>query len=510
MTRTAPTAVGRRILGRWRLFSVVVIVALAGVSCSSTETVIRAETSTTPTAVPADQQPQPTLEPTTEVPTVEAPTAVPEPTVAAPTATPVPQVASPVQLVDGETGRGTISDASEPVLFEFAAQAGDAFNLTVEPLDPTHDVVVDVVDSDQQSIIGGELDDSFGVESIRGVGIEESGVFTVVVSSFGDTVGDVSVLVEFVDLPEGELVGFGQVTVIEVTADDIVGQTTFAADAGEWVDITVVPLDELDVVVDVRDSNGASLLPNGPVDSSFDTERIRVLEMPFDGIYSVVVSGFLGTSGSAEVTVDLSLKDFGSLLQGSDVIDDPQEPQEFPFNALAGDVVRLVVDPVDADHDVVLSIIEVATDEVLDEVDASTGIEELTIEVPRDGDYYFQVWSFEDSVGSFDFILLAPETTVLVLAPGDAVTGRIGRAPSLQYTYQPRTAGTLTIGVGPLDDTELTLSLYDRALDQIVDAEQVSDGGQVLTYDVTADVVYLFEVASASGGGSFELGLTLE
>jgi hypothetical protein len=132
-----------------RLAAVVVIVGLANLSCSATggETVIIADAATTPTAVATDQA----SEPTPSEPATAVPTAVPEPT-----ATPVPATEAPERLVGGETTRGTITDAVEPVLFEFVAEAGDTFALTVEPLDQDLDVVVDVVDSRRQSIFGGE------------------------------------------------------------------------------------------------------------------------------------------------------------------------------------------------------------------------------------------------------------------------------------------------------------------------------------------------------------------
>jgi len=61
------------------------------------------------------------------------------------------------------------------------------------------------------------------------------------------------------------------------------------------------------VVVDVPNSDGVSFLENGPVDRSFGTERIRVLKMPTDGLYSAVVSGYEGASGFAVVVVDVPL-----------------------------------------------------------------------------------------------------------------------------------------------------------------------------------------------------------
>jgi hypothetical protein len=147
---------------------------------------------------------------------------------------------------------------------------------------------------------------------------------------------------------------------------------------------------------------------------------------------------------------------------------------------------------------------------VLYEVDATTGLEELVIEVPQDGDYYFQVWSFDDSVGSFDFVLLAPETAVLELASNDQLIGRTGNATSLQYIIQPPNSGTLTIAVDAIDEMEVTLALFDAGEDRVIDAEGTDDGRQIVTYEVAADVIYVIDVATGIGGGAFELDITVE
>lgn len=416
-------------------------------------------------------------------------------------------VTEAARLTLGESSTGTIGDADQVTLFEFMADAGDTLDVVVEPLDDGLDVVVDIVDSNERSIIGGELDDSFDTERIGAVLIQESGVYTVRVSGFADATGEFSVLVDRVASAGDQLVGFGDTTLIDVTADNDVPQATFVAQRGEWIDITVVPLDDLDVVVDVRDGAGISILPGGPLDRSFDAERIRVLEIQADGLYYVVVTGFQGESGTAEVVVELANNGSGTVLRGADSLTTADDVDDFPFNARVDDLVRLTVDP-SPGHDVVLSVFDAATGSLLDDVDVSTGLEELSFEAQGAGDYYFRVSGFDGSVGDYDFMLLAPASTVIGLAPADMLVGRLGDAESLQYSFQPGTSGTVTISAAGIDGTEAVLSLFDIEQDQIIEAEDSDAGSQTLIYEVTADAVYLLDVTSRAGGGSFELDVT--
>ena len=80
------------------------------------------------------------------------------------------------------------------------------------------------------------------------------------------------------------------------------GETT----RGTIIDVVEPVLFEF-VVVDVPNSDGVSFLENGPVDRPFGTERIPVLEMPTDGLYSAVVCGYEGASGFAKVVLGRSL-----------------------------------------------------------------------------------------------------------------------------------------------------------------------------------------------------------
>ena len=68
-------------------------------------------------------------------------------------------------------------------------------------------------------------------------------------------------------------------------------------------------------------------------------------------------------------------------------------------------------------------------------------------------------------------------------------------------------AVAVVIAVDALDETELILALFDTGEDRVVNAEDTDDGGQIVTYEVAADVI---DVAIGIGGGAFELDIRVE
>jgi hypothetical protein len=92
----------------------------------------------------------------------------------------------------------------------------------------------------------------------------------------------------------------GEVTSLRGVAWTLKGAT------GDAVDIVVTPEDEeLDVTLDVLDSDGKSILAGGAVDEAFGPERISNLILPADGEYHIVVRGFAGSTGDYSLTVDV-------------------------------------------------------------------------------------------------------------------------------------------------------------------------------------------------------------
>ncbi|MCZ7666325.1 MAG: hypothetical protein M5U34_03320 [Chloroflexi bacterium] len=112
---------------------------------------------------------------------------------------------------------------------------------------------------------------------------------------------------------EGDIVAIDPGSVLEYSllyssfvAGDDSSTFTFTGKGGEFADISVSPESVgLDVVIDFLDPSGQSLL-DGPLDNSYNTEYIRVLRMPEDGDYTVVVSSYDGAPGDFELLVEES------------------------------------------------------------------------------------------------------------------------------------------------------------------------------------------------------------
>lgn len=207
----------------------------------------------------------------------------------------------------------------------------------------------------------------------------------------------------------------GEVTPGEISAWDFIGLE------GETIDIIASPTDNaLDLVVDVLDETGTSILESGPVDDSFGTEEIRGLTLPAQGTYYIAISGFADAAGSYQLTLaeagttaapPSSSGETGSINYGDTVSGEISEPgavSSWTFNADKGDIVGLIV-TVNGDFDAVIDILDQSGASIRDgQRDATFGNEHMLVDLPEDGTYTIQVMGFEDSTGSFDLTLGEP------------------------------------------------------------------------------------------------------
>ncbi len=428
-------------------------------------------------------------------------------------------ISTPSGIVEyGETAAGSLVSADETAVWAFRGSEGDLVSVTVTPLSDDFDLVIDVLDADGQSLIGGEMDSSFGEETVTDIVLPASGQYFVAVRGYEGSMGDYELLVSSgsggsgaITPPAGDVLGFGEVGT--GTLADAGTQTwSFFAEAGDVVDVTVAPLDEdFDVVVDVLDSVGFSILDEGEQDNSFDTEYIRVLFIEEEGYYTVAVRGYEGATGNYEVLVDESLGRLpGSIVFAADTLEEGEE-HAFPFTAGEGETVRIYVKP-DFGTDVVVGLYNDDTDELIEEVDNTTGFEELIFTSPELANYYFQVSGFEGSTGYYEATLLAGDLAYLEVAGGDSVYGRFGADGLIEYFIRAEAGDTLTVSVSSDEDTDIVLSfsdLDDNILAEIDDAFSGED--EVLTYTFDAEVLAIISVSDFFGGqGKFFMDVTLE
>jgi hypothetical protein len=314
------------------------------------------------------------------------------------------------------------------------------------------------------------------------------------------------------DLDEG-FIGYDE-TITGSVATDTSARWFFTGNEDDVVTIVVEPEGTFDVVVDLQDEFGLSLLPGGPVDQSFGTERITNFRLPHTGDYFIVVRGYAGSAG--EYSVALSRGGIvGIDLPGSTLVITPTLAEDgqhaYPFEAAAGAILELIVEP-EGDLDVVLEIYRDfggEDDELIVSVDHSFGTEELEFEVPEDGNYYVLVRGFAGEAGTYELTMTAGVDIIFELAVRDLVYGYVGEEGYLDYMINGRDGESVTLTVESGEELDAVIEIVD--LEGTIVAA-VDDGftgeAETLTYTFTADALYLIRVRSFMGTpGSFVMAI---
>lgn len=413
-----------------------------------------------------------------------------------PAAPPLPE--SEGTLLYGSTESSSVT-AAGPSAWEFIGLEGETIDIIVRPLADDFDLIFDLLDESGNSVLNIEVDESFGLEELRGFTLPSSGTYTISIYGFDGAVGDYEVtLAEAGDLTATS----GTISIGETVSGSIISENSdtwvFSGEEGDFVDVTVTPFDEFDLTVDVLDPSGVSMLEEGPVDDSFDTEFIRILLLPVSGSYTIVVSGFEGEVGDYEVNLSLSNGGRpGSILFASDTLEEAEteEGHAFPFTALTGEVVTFQVDP-EFGFDVVVEVVNDDTDEVLDEIDATTGFEEAVFSVQEDGNYYFLVKGFEGGFGAYDATLLGSDFVIFELAVDDRVIGRFGPDGVIDYLYRGVAGETVVFTAETNDELDLVMELTDLDDNSLLTVDEfVAGGTETLTYTFDEDLIVFLTVS---------------
>lgn len=213
------------------------------------------------------------------------------------------------------------------------------------------DVVIDVLNENGTSVLDTKVDDSFYEEQIADLALTTSGFFYISVTSYDGTPGSYTLVINKAGAsPATSGVTGGNVVRNKVMKGSVTGSEeslwTVAATRGEFLNISVIPTtEEFDVVVDVWDKNGRSLLDR-PLDESYDTEYIRTLPVPFDGLYTIVITSFDGSDGEYDLLVEESYHNQpASFIFATDSLGSAEEVHDFFFEAPKGDLVIIHVYP---------------------------------------------------------------------------------------------------------------------------------------------------------------------
>ncbi len=394
-----------------------------------------------------------------------------------------------------ETIEGVVPEG-ETVFWEFEGVAGTTIDIVVNPTDDALDAVVDILDADGNSMIGGEVDEGFDSEHISPVFLPVDGTYSVAIRGFAAGGGPYELIYSELDSSGGAIVppsldedeiGYGEQVTGEIV--DAAGNSwSFYARQGDFVDVTIDPLDGYDAMVDIVDSAGNSILPDGVVDESYDTEFLRAIPIAQDGQYSIVVSGF---DPSATGSYDLLLLE--TLLNGSgsivtvqdEFVEAENDGHAYPFTAYADEFVTIHVDPT-ADLDVAIEVYNRETEELLDEVDRYTGREELVFLVEELGNYYFLVTNVDGTVGTYDLLLSGSNNVIFELISTDVVFGRVMDEAIIVYGFD-----------GYAGETNTFILDADEHMDMAIKIEDMDDNILLETDDGIAGevetAVYTFE-----------------
>ena len=489
----------KRFLFLWLVWAFLLYLTACSVNqVAETSTPILPTNTPVPTLTPAPTNTRPAAQtPTqalmaTDTPVVETPTPVVDMNVLR------QQVRG--TLLYGDAISGNIATGMVEV-WQFSGKSGDVIDVTVEPIDEL-DVAVDIFNKTGQSIIGGTYDESFDTERIPTLTIPANGDFLIVISGFQRSSGDyrLSIVAEggvAAATVNGRL-AYGETIASVVTGVEAGSTWRFEGTIGDVVDIVVEPTDSLDVVVDVLNSNGRSILSN-VVDDTFGTEVIQSLVLPASDDYSIVTKGFGQLTGAYNLTLTLTTaKNAGiaTLLNYGDIvtatIDGPEETAVWTFIGRQGDIIDITGEPITDEFDLTLTLsgdVDIA-EEV---IDRSYNIEFIrAIELHSNGEYRIVVSGFEGSVGKYELRLnQTNKGDVEHIIVGSNTIDEADEGQKFAFTATQ--ASNVTAIVGPSSEFDIVIEVYNAdTATLIAEADSITSGFEELTVTVPEAGNYYF------------------
>lgn len=417
------------------------------------------------------------------------------------------------QIEYGQMVQDTVQ-AGVASAWHFAGEEGERIDIRVTPLDDRLDVTVDVLDDSGASILpSGPIDDAFGVEEVRALTLPASGEYLIVIRGFARASGAYELRVSQAgNAAFAEAITLNQSRYGTLQPDQY-NEYTFSLSQSRTVTVLVDPIDDLDVVVEIIDENGAVVLQQ---DSSYGREQLSF--EPEAGVeYLIRVRGYAGADGAYTVTITpggISSDDPGTTITaGGTLSENDDAGHDFPFVAVSDSVVYASVIP-EGDLDVVVEIWNDDMDQREERIDLYYGQEDVTFIVSDSGNYFFKVLGYEGQSGDYTMIMSGSPTTIFELASGDDIQGRLGEDAFIEYTIHLNAGDQLHLEVKPDDETDAVLELLD--LDNNVLA-QTDEGfrGETEQLRFTADsgsddaTLYLIRVSEFAGRGNGAFTLTL-
>lgn len=411
----------------------------------------------------------------------------------------------------GETVAGRI-EAGNVATWTFIGVEGERIDLTVRPLQETLDLSIDIQDASGASILpGGPVDDSFGVETIRGLALPASAEYTVWVSGFAQASGDFELAIgEAGALTSAQSIAVGDTVNGSLELDE---QDDYLFDEGVSTAVTVVvnPVGDLDVVLEILDSSGSVIFQE---DSSYGQEQLSFTPTATES-YILRVRGFAGAAGDYAIALQAGgVGSTGTTLTTTASLDTGDaEGHNFPFRAEQNDVVQAIVTP-EGEFDLIVEVWNDDTDELEETIDASYGREQVNFAAPQTGNYFFKILGFEGQGGTYTIALSGSPRVIFELLPGDQVSGDMGDSAGIDYYIRLDPGEAINANVVPDGETDVVVEILNRDENWLAGIDDGFAGEpEQLSFTAPAGegegVVYILRIRnfSAEAGGTFSLTL---
>lgn len=293
-------------------------------------------------------------------------------------------------------------------------------------------------------------------------------------------------------------------TVSGSVADSSGSVWSFEGAAGDTFDIVVTPSSEtFDLIVDVVDADGSSILTNGAVDNSFSTEEVMGVALPADGTYYIVVTGFAGSTGDFELTVTSAapsssnsgqLSSGGELAYGEQVegtLSAESPISSFTFAGSQGDIVFATVSPTDG-LNVGVDIINEATGESLLFGGGNNfpDTETVAAEIMENGTYAVVVEALDGESGDFEVTLDGPDGSVIFADDTLEVAGEVH-----QFPFNLPAGHSAALVVMPQEGLDVIVKLFDNETDEEMLSIDRSFNSEALAFTSEEGGNYFFEVS---------------
>ena len=425
-------------------------------------------------------------------------------TVVAQEPTPEPTIGTPagegIGIAYGARRQGVISDASPREVFVFEGLSGELLRLTLDIAEGDLAPVVLIVDQNGRMVKSAEAGGSLRLDPLR---LPASGVYTIIVSRFGGSLGTTSGRYQLeldrlgASADSGSALRYGDSVIGEISRGEPQIYYTFRANRGDVLTMQMQRLSgDLDPFLQVTDGTGRILIENDEIIGSGSLDAaINSMIVDASGVYVIIASRWGGEAGNSAGDFLLTLDTAANSALGtsallavpiepgqtvSGTLSDERYAQFYRFEGRRDDVVSIRMSRTsDGNLDGFLAIADASLRELSSNDDAGSSqnpaIENFVL--PADGIYYIIATRYERANGTTrggytlqmentGSVFSSVQTGSLRLEYGTSVVGYVDdNAPETLYAFQGQQGDIITLAMSRSDgNLDPFLSLLDGSM----------------------------------------------